>query len=236
MKDYQSLKNILFFDIETVPAHVDFGELSERLQPLWLKKAKQLGIEEEGWEDAYAEKAGIYAEFGKIVAISVGMFHQGNNEMHFTTKSFAGHNEAELLNAFREVLRNRPGMVLAGHNIKEFDIPFVARRMLINGLDLPNALDVAGKKPWEIPHLDTLELWKFGDWKSYTSLDLLAAVFAIPTSKDDIDGSQVARVYYEEGDVDRIALYCQKDVQLTAKIYLKLKSFPSIPDNHYKLS
>lgn len=224
------IENILFLDIETVPAYATFDQVPEKFQKLWEKKARFLGPkEEEQTADALYERAGIYAEFGKIVCVSCG-FVNGNE---IRLKSFYGDNEKLLLEEFAEMLLrhyNDNKSLLCAHNGKEFDFPYLARRILVQGIELPSILDLAGKKPWEVRHLDTLELWKFGDYKHYTSLELLAALFDIPTPKDDIDGSQVAHVYWEEKDLDRIAVYCQKDVLTTIQLFRKYLGLPLIRD------
>lgn len=231
MLDDRNLNNILFLDIETVPGESSFDLLSEDMQMLWDKKSKSFREETQSANDVY-QRAGIYAEFGKIVCISVGYITQNSNgENTIRTKSFAGDNERQLLNDFSSLLNKSYSSfdsTLCGHNIKEFDIPYIARRMLINALPLPKALDIAGKKPWDIKHLDTMELWKFGDYKAYTSLNLLTHIFDIPTPKDDIDGSQVAPVYYEDHDIKRIAIYCEKDVVATAQLFLRFQLKPLI--------
>ena len=210
---------IIFLDIETVAQHPNYKDLPARLQSLWDKKAVVLTRNEEvDFEKAY-ERAGIYAEFGKIVCISIGYYEKRLNK--FRLKSFFGHNEKALLAAFAKMLNNyfnHESDLLCAHNGKEFDFPYIARRLLVNQIKLPKLLDIAGKKPWEIKHLDTMELWKFGDYKHYTSLDLLTAIFDIPSPKTDIDGSQVNEVYWKEGDVKRIAEYCQNDVLAIAQL------------------
>lgn len=231
MLEDKNLNNILFLDIETVPGESSFDLLSEDMQMLWDKKSKSFREETQSAKDVY-QRAGIYAEFGKIVCISVGYITQNSNgENTIRTKSFAGDNERQLLNDFSSLLNKSYSSfdsTLCGHNIKEFDIPYIARRMLINALPLPKALDIAGKKPWDIKHLDTMELWKFGDYKAYTSLNLLTHIFDIPTPKDDIDGSQVANVYYDDHDIKRIAIYCEKDVVATAQLFLRFQLKPLI--------
>ena len=224
-----NLERVLFLDIETVPQHANYKDVPERLKTLWDKKAGFLAKTEESPEELYG-RAGIYAEFGKIVCISVGFIHSGEIRL----KSFYSHNEKELLQDFSELLTGffgRNDQLLCAHNGKEFDFPFIARRLLINGLPLPHLLDIAGKKPWEIQHLDTMELWKFGDFKNYTSLNLLTAVFDIPTPKDDIDGSKVYSVYYEENDLQRIMEYCQKDVVALIQLMRKYKGQDLIADD-----
>jgi len=220
-----ALENIIFLDIETVPGTPDFEDLSERMQLLWDKKSAFFRDEESKPGEVW-QRAGIYAEFGKIVCISVGHMLPEGEGWHCRTRSYAGDDECAILKEFSTMITafNRGRDIqLCAHNGKEFDFPYIARRMLINGLPLPAILDLAGKKPWEVRLLDTLELWKFGDYKHYTSLDLLAAVFDIPTPKDDIDGSMVADIYWREHDIERIATYCEKDVVTVAELYLKMQ-------------
>jgi hypothetical protein len=228
-------ENVLFLDIETVPAFNGYNELSERMQKLWNKKAQRLSAVTNSTDEVVSPeqlymRAGIYAEFGKIICISVGAFLKGE----FRIKSFWGHDEKVLLTEFAGLLNNRYNRsehLLCAHNGKEFDFPYIARRMLVLGIAIPRILDQAGKKPWEVKHLDTLELWKFGDYKNYTSLDLLAAIFDIPTPKDDIDGSQVADVYYKENDLPRIVHYCTKDVLTVAQIFRRYRGEPLFEEN-----
>ena len=231
MKRIPSQK-ILFLDIETVSGNSTYDDLNDTFKSLWSKKAEllQKNIEEKKTPEEMYESAGIYAEFGKIVCISVGYFAR---ERELRIKSFYGDDEKELLLDFCNLLNrhyNTSEHILCAHNGKEFDFPYIARRILINGIEIPRILNVAGKKPWEINHLDTMELWKFGDYKSYASLNLLAAVFDIPTPKDDIDGSQVGKVYWKDNDLNRIAKYCQKDVLTVAQILLKYRNEPILKE------
>lgn len=215
--------NILFLDIETVPAYNSYTEMPDRFKGLWDKKADRLIKNEEDSPESIYSRAGIYSEFGKIVCISAGFFN--NNE--FRMKSFYGDDEFKLLNEFAQMLNqffNEPQHLLCAHNGKEFDFPYIARRMLINQIEIPNILNLAGKKPWEVQHLDTMELWKFGDYKNYTSLDLLTAVFDIPTPKDDISGADVWKVYWKEKDLDRIKVYCEKDVISIVQLFRKYQN------------
>jgi predicted PolB exonuclease-like 3'-5' exonuclease len=228
-----SSEDILFIDIETVPQKAEFTELPEHFQQLWDKKSSYFRDENQGAADVY-ERAGIYAEFGRIICISAGVIIQKNGERFYRVKSFYNDDEKILLSSFNDMLEKftaNSGKKLCAHNGQEFDYPYIARRTLINGLKVPKILDMAGAKPWEIKDrlLDTLQLWKFGDYKNYTSLDLLCAVFNIPTPKDDIDGSQVAQVYYREGNLDRIIRYCEKDTMALANLLLKFKGEAIIP-------
>lgn len=219
-----ALKNLLFLDIETVPEHASFEDLSEEKKKLWEQKTQYQRKEEFNPEEFY-DRAGIWAEFGKIVCISVGYFAFQGELRTFRIRSFHGE-EKQLLTEFRNLLENhfsRPQHLLCAHNGKEFDFPYIARRMLIHNMELPAKLDLFGKKPWEVPHLDTLELWKFGDYKHYTSLKLLCNVLHIPSPKDDIDGSEVRDVYFLDQNIDRIITYCEKDVVAIAQVILRLR-------------
>ncbi|MBT3209367.1 MAG: 3'-5' exonuclease [Bacteroidetes bacterium] len=228
------LENVLFLDIETVPQYQNFESVPENFQNLWEKKSEYFRTEEQNAGDVYA-RAGIYAEFGKIVCISVGLINFKNTNKYLRLKSFYGDDEKNLLEEFGEMLSKlaqKKDIILCAHNGKEFDYPYIARRCLINGLKLPNILDIAGKKPWEVRHLDTLELWKFGDYKNYTSLNLLVAVFDLPSPKDDIDGSQVGDIYWNENDIKRITKYCEKDVVAVVQLFLKYRIEDIISDEN----
>ncbi len=225
MLDDINLQDILFLDIETVPVVRDFKDLSNEMQWLWDKKSQRTRGEDQSAADAWFERAGIYAEYGKIICISVGFMHRNEGEWHFRIRSFSGDDEAALLTDFGHMLTTHYSSQykrLCGHNGKEFDFPYICRRMLVNRVAIPPILQIQGKKPWEIQHIDTLDLWKFGDYKNYTSLRLLAALFDVPTPKDDIDGSEVAGVYWNERDLSRIVIYCEKDVLTTARIFLRM--------------
>jgi DNA polymerase elongation subunit (family B) len=227
------IHNILFIDLETVSDKSSFDELSPRLQQLWIKKARTLSrimppqeFDPSTAVDLYREKAAIFAEFGKIVCISIGYLHRTTRE--FRMKSFCGHDEKKLLQEFVDLVNryfyDPNEHLICGHNIKEFDIPYLCRRLVIHGVTLPGILSLEGKKPWETKHLiDTMQLWKFGDFKNFTSLDLLAAILDVDTPKDDIDGSMVGKVYWEDRDLSRISLYCEKDVVTVAQVLLKMK-------------
>lgn len=227
------LRDILFLDIETVAATSEYSLLEERLKAQWLRKASFFKQREEGVtdEDMYNERAGIYAEFGKIIVIGVGKFIENENgQLTLKTKALFDHDEKKLLESFKSLLEKMDANAkLCAHNGKEFDFPYLSRRMLVNEIGLPALLNFAGKKPWDVPHLDTMELWKFGDYKHYTSLDLLAAIFNIPTSKSGMDGSQVNGVYYQEKDLNKIAEYCVRDVVAVAQVYLKMSGMSAIP-------
>jgi len=230
-----NLENILFLDIETVPEHATFEALSEEKKLLWEHKSKYQRKDQFSAEEYY-DRAGIWAEFGKIICISVGYFIEKGTDRNFRVTSFYG-DEPKLLKEFKNLLQehfNQAKHLLCGHNGKEFDFPYIARRMLIHGIKLPYKLDLFGKKPWEIPHLDTMELWKFGDYKHYTSLKLMANVLGIPSPKDDMDGSMVRDVYYEENDLDRIVTYCELDVVTTAQVFLRLRGEELLPNEQVK--
>ncbi|MGV8946768.1 MAG: ribonuclease H-like domain-containing protein [Lutibacter sp.] len=230
-----NFENILFLDIETVPEVENFSELAEEKQELFSQKTAYQR-KEDVTSDEFYERAGIWAEFGKIVCISVGYFvnlNFGSKNRMFRVTSFFGNDETIILNDFNKLLKShfsKPEHVLCAHNGKEFDFPFIARRMIINQIALPEKLNLFGKKPWEIQHLDTMELWKFGDYKHYTSLKLLTLILKIPSPKDDISGSEVCGVYYKEKDVKRIAVYCEKDVIAVAQLLLRFNNEPLIED------
>lgn len=231
-----NLENILFLDIETVPEFKDFYDLDQTKQLLWEGKTQYQRKDEFTPEEFY-DRAGIWAEFGKIICISVGYFNYQGEQRMFRVTTFHG-NEIKILNDFKNLLIthfSHTKHLLCAHNGKEFDFPFIARRMIINNIKLPYKLNLFGKKPWEVPHLDTLELWKFGDYKNYTSLKLLTNVLGIPSPKDDIDGSEVYRVYYEEDNIDRIITYCEKDTIAVAQIFLRLRGDTLLNDDEILL-
>src|SRR6201747_3039112 len=228
MLEQYDLHNLLVLDIETVPQYSSFDQVPEHFQKLWDLKT-QYQRKEETAEEFY-ERAGIWAEFGKIICISVGIF-SGGKKTGLRVKSFASHDEKELLEGFSALLNSQPpSLILCAHNGKEFDFPYICRRMLVNGLRIPNQLEISGKKPWEINHLDTMELWKFGDYKNYTSLSLLTAIFNIPTPKDDIDGRMVGHVYWVEDKLELICSYFQMDVVATAQFLRRYRGEELITD------
>ncbi|WP_422349719.1 3'-5' exonuclease [Flagellimonas sp.] len=230
-----NLEHILFLDIETVPQKPEFGQLDEITQQLWAQKT-QYQRKEEFTPEAFYERAGIWAEFGKIICISVGYFTCNGDSRNFRVTSFHGE-EIELLKQFKQLLKdhfNQAKHLLCAHNGKEFDFPYIARRMVINGINLPYKLDLFGKKPWEVPHLDTMELWKFGDYKHYTSLKLMAHVLGVPSPKEDMDGSMVREVFYQDNDLDRIISYCELDVVTTAQVFLRLRNETLLEEQEIK--
>lgn len=222
------LQQVLVLDIETVPQYPTFNELPVDYQQLWDQKTRFQRRDGETAAEFYS-RGGILAEFGKIICISVGIFSKKTEILSLRIKSFYGDDEKVVIQSFIDLLNKQPdSLILCAHNGKEFDFPYLCRRMLINGLQIPIQLNIHGKKPWEIMHLDTMDLWKFGDYKNYTSLKLLAAVFNIPSPKDDIDGSMVHTVYWDDNDLERIRIYCEKDVITTAQILLKFKSLAAL--------
>ena len=227
-----NLEHILFLDIETVPQQASFDDLDQDYQQLFADKTKYQRKGDFTPEDFY-ERAGIWAEFGMIVCISVGFFKLAGENRSFRTTSYSGC-ETEILTAFKTLVGdhfNKTPHVLCAHNGKEFDFPYIARRMVINGISIPAKLNLFGKKPWEVKHLDTLELWRFGDYKHYTSLKLLTKILNIPSPKTDIDGSQVRDVYYMEKDFQRIANYCERDVVAVAQLILRLRNESLLADD-----
>ena len=233
------VEKVLFLDIETAPQTYEFKDLDETTLSLFNSKTRFLQKDDKSAEDVYGERASIYAEFGKIVCISVGFITQTSTGKQIRLKSYYHEDEETLLRQFSQLLGDTFSShpILCGHNAKEFDFPYICRRMLINGIELPNVLDIAGKKPWEINHIDTMELWKFGDFKAYTSLALLCHVFHIPTPKDDISGADVARVFYEEENgLERIKVYCEKDVVALIQLLLKMRGEELVEEEEIKFS
>ena len=231
------LGNILFLDIETVPHTESYEGLNERKQQLWEKRSVYLRKEGELPNEVW-DKAGLYAEFGRIVCISAGIFSSITEPRRFRIKSFFGTDERKILSEFSGLIgsfQKGRELQLCAHNGKEFDFPFLARRMIILGEKLPSVLNIAGKKPWELNFVDTMELWKFGEFRNYTSLALLAEVLGISNPKDDLDGSQVAGVFYKDGDYDRIARYCEKDVLAVAQVLLRLRGEKLIPEENVEI-
>ncbi len=230
------LENLLLIDIETVSGVSSYSSLDEKMQHLWNKKSCQIEKDSPNPEMVFSEKAGIYAEFGKIVCIGLGYFTHIDDQWHLKVKSLFGENEKQLLKQFHEVCSRfftTPNKQFCGHNIKEFDIPYICRRSLINSMPLPPILvDLQNKKPWENPMLDTLQLWKFGEYKNFTSVELLATILDIESPKSDIDGSQVGKVFWEEHNLKRIASYCNRDVVTVAQILMRLNALPLIPSSH----
>jgi len=240
------VSNILFLDIETAPQYPDYNDMPEEWKQLWdTKSASLLKYHEGQTNESLYPRAGIYAEFGKIICISCGVLQGADGHKKIVLKSFYGDDEKLLLHQFSEMLNKWSAgeqKFLCAHNGKEFDFPYLCRRMIINNLPIPSLLNIAGKKPWEVTHqpwevthLDTLELWKFGDFKSFTSLNLLAHTLGIPTPKDDIDGSMVWAVYWKEKNLERIVTYCQKDVVTVAQIYLRMNGDPLIKQENIEI-
>ncbi len=229
MLPHINLYNLLFIDIETVPEYSSFSEMSDTMKELWAIKHQALRIENQTPEESYLQRAGVFAEFAKVICISLGYFYPGKDKSSrvLRLKSISGNEEKELLNEFVGLIRKSfsdpERFHFCGHNIREFDVPFLCRRMLKHRIELPDSLDRSGKRPWETEDVDTLQLWKFGDYKHYTSLKLLAEVLGLPSPKDEIGGKDVCRVYWQEKQLARIVEYCQKDVVTVARLLLRFK-------------
>jgi hypothetical protein len=235
MLDNILIHHILFIDIETVPSYPTYYEMPDAYKKLWDSKAERISQHTDDTSDRLYERAGIYAEFGKVICISAGFY----KNQEFRIKSFYGDDEKQVLEEFAHLLDqhfNREEHRLCAHNGKEFDFPYLSRRMVVNSIRLPALLDLSGKKPWEVKHLDTMELWKFGDHKNYTSLDLLTTILGIPTPKDDIRGADIAGVYWNDHDLQRIVTYCQKDVTAIAQIFLRFQGKPPISPDQVVIS
>lgn len=233
------LENLLLIDIETVSEYPAFNELNENWKQLWQEKVQRQLPEDITAEEFYPQRAGVMAEFSKVICISVGYFRKEGKSLQLRVKSFFGDDEKILLQDFLEALQkmgaSNNNWSFTGHNIKEFDIPFICRRLLINSLAIPPYLDFQNMKPWETSMIDTFQYWRFGDYKHYTSLKLLAASLKVPSPKDDIDGSMVGHVYWVEKNLERIAAYCQKDVVTTANIVLRFKNLPLLNDSEVEI-
>ena len=228
-----SINKILFLDIETVPNVYSFDELDERGKLLWEKKSQYLQINDTSPQEVYQQKAAIFAEFSKVICIGIGIIQIKEDGNKLYVKLLSNDNEEELLSSLTHLLEMQfSDYFLCAHNGKEFDFPFLARRMLINNMNIPKALDSRGKKPWEISHIDTMELWKFGDYKHFTSLDLMTYIFNIPSPKENISGEDVASFYYEKKDKEKIFKYCQKDIVALVQIYLKMIKEPLIKEQN----
>lgn len=231
MLNHIDLLQVMVIDIETVPQYPSYNAVPEYSGLLWEQKTQYQRRDGQTAQEYYP-RAGIWAEFGKVICISTGMFYEDDGILKLHISSFYAEDEKELLTQFAAALQKHPAkLTLCAHNGKEFDFPYLCRRMLINAMNIPVQLQLSGKKPWEITHLDTMELWKFGDYKNFTTLNLLASVFDIPTPKDDINGSDVYQVYWNEKNLERISRYCEKDVVTTAQVLLRFKCMPLI-DQH----
>jgi predicted PolB exonuclease-like 3'-5' exonuclease len=231
----RQLKSTLFIDIETVAQSANFEDVNERLQKHWERKASFLKNDDKlTAAEMYIDRAAIYAEYGKVICISFGGFYEEDGELKLRVSSFCGDDEKQVLSDFVKIIekhRAKNNLLLCAHNGKEFDYPYLCRRIVLNGMPLPAILQISGKKPWNIPHLDTLEMWKFGDYKHFTSLDLLAALFDIPSSKQEIDGSMVSHTYHVDKDIEKINRYCLADVVVLAQLYLKMNSHDLLPED-----
>jgi len=233
------IDSLFVIDIETVSQAPDWNQLDENWKQLWSQKIEKQLPEGEDTESFYPKRAAILAEFGKIICISAGYFRPQDGKLIFRVKSYAGQNEAEILNKFLHDAYQwqaaRKNAAFAGHNIKEFDIPYLCRRIIINGLEVPAWLDFQAMKPWETNLVDTMQLWRFGDYKNYTSLNLLAACLGVPSPKDDIDGSKVGEVYWQENNLPRIVEYCQRDVVTVAQVLLRFRNLALLNVNDIEI-
>lgn len=232
MVDKIKIENILFLDVETVPLTYKYNDLGTYEKYLWDSKVKHLEKENVLASDLYAEKAGVYAEFAKIVCVSTAIVYKEKGKRKLRVKSFYSHDEKDVLADFSKLVSthfNNDNHYLCAHNGREFDFPFLCRRLLVNNMKLPGILSVNGKKPWETHFLDTMEMWRFGDYRSFTSLELLTHLFGVPSPKDDLKGEDVKHVYYKDGDLERISRYCKKDALTVAQLFLKYRNEPIIP-------
>lgn len=234
------LNNILFIDIETVAGYQNYELLSDDLKPIWDKKASSpwMNTEDKSPYDLYEQKGAIFAEFGKIIVIGIGFIVENENkELRFRVSTLSGDDEKSLLSNFKDLLEYRfpKNIKLCAHNGKEFDFPYICRRMTIHGIKLPYILELSNKKPWEVNHLDTMEMWKFGDKKGYTSLDLLTKILDIESSKHSMDGSEVHEYYYNKKDIESIKKYCIDDVIALVQVFLKMNFLDKIKKENIEI-
>ena len=237
---HNHFQDFLVIDIETVSGNGNTDDLSPQLKKHWERKAGFIkNPDDKTLDELYYDRAAIYAEFGKVIVIGMAIYHEHKGKPAMRVKSLASNNEKKLLIEFKNFIEGKfdqDNLKLCAHNGKEFDFPYLCRRMLVNDIKIPWSLNMAGKKPWEVNHIDTMELWKFGDWKSFTSLDLLTTIFEIPSSKEGMDGSMVTKTYYEEKDgLLKIEEYCRRDVIATAQLYLRLNNLPLIQESQIQV-
>ena len=239
MLDHINPENLICIDIETVPCYPQFNDCPDDLKELYLKKSERLKQEHENDEEQYFNHAGIYAEFGKVICITLGLFKKKKSEYQLRIKSLSDDDEKKVLQDFAEILDKYPRpnrLQFCGHNIREFDMPFLCRRFLIQHLNLPAPMDISGKKPWDVNMVDTMQLWRFGDIKHFTSIKLLALILGIESPKGDIDGKDVGRVYWKEKNMQRIVEYCQRDVITVAQLVMRFKGMELLQGEQIVLS
>jgi uncharacterized protein YprB with RNaseH-like and TPR domain len=237
-------EDLVVIDIETASVSPTYEKLEDEWKILWQEKTQLSLPEGVTAAEFYPKRAGVMAEFAKIICISMAYFTKEPN-LRMRVKSFYGHDEKQVLQDFLTTITKIESInhrwCFAGHNIKEFDIPFICRRLLINYLPIPRYLDFQNMKPWETNIVDTFQYWRFGDYKNFTSLKLLAAAMGIASPKDDIDGSMVGDLYWNgaaeerEANLKRIAVYCQKDVITTGNIFLRFKNITPLSTDEIEI-
>lgn len=220
-------ENMLFIDIETANLVKEL-EKGTPLYDSWAYKVRygswtgeKYSTDEVTPEELYKTKASLFAEFSRVACISIGMIKDGKIKI----RSYKDKDEQKLLydfaNATNALQAKYPKLVLAGHAITTFDNPFLMRRMLINGIELPAPFDIAHLKPWETQVIDTLTLWKGQSYYSASLINITTA-FGLPSPKDEMDGSEVNEAFHS-GKLDEIATYCEKDVFALANVVLKMR-------------
>lgn len=232
-----------FVDTETIPGYKDFNDMPEELARMYERKfGHELANNDpdkfDNFEDHYRARAALYPEFGKIVCLVIGVIFVDDKDKQekLKLKTLCGRHEDKLLAEAAPIIDKFDSLV--GHNSKEFDFPYLCKRFYVHGIQLPQILNIAGKKPWEVSLIDTMELWRFGSFKGSTSLELFAHCLGLPSPKQDMTGADVAKVYYEMFDhmkdgelpfeaesaaIQKIGKYCQGDVVTLANCYRKLK-------------
>lgn len=233
----KNFKNILFIDIETASGVNTYTTLTENMQKLWLRKARSLmNPLQKPLEDLYFERAALFPEFGRIISIGMGfLFYNKNKELSLKVKTISNKNEKDLLLEFNQFIESTypsKELSLVAHNGKEFDFPYLCKRMLVHQLVIPKALQLQGKKPWEVVHQDTIEWWRFGDKKGYVSLELLAEIMGIGNVKTDLSGDKVNYTFYIEKDLEKIKKYCAEDVITLAQLFLRFNFIDYIQEKN----
>ncbi len=245
MYSVSELKQMVFIDIETIRGKKTYNDViteNPALDDYWQTKHTQIREKEplsyghiEDSAEMYEKMAALYPEWGQIVCISIGQikFDEDGNPIKFTTKSFSGLYEKILLEEFNEtaskIMSKYPRMQWVGHNIKGFDMPYIIKRSLINGVRVPNVFHLQKQKPWESQLIDTNDVWKFNGWNG-ARLGLLTEILNIPSPKQDMDGKMVSDVFWEDGDLNRISEYCEMDINATANVMLRISGMDIITD------
>lgn len=230
---------IVFFDLETASEYESLDQLAlnkPKMAELWSKRCEYLRSRFEENKDMtdeqlYEAKAALTPEFARIVCATFGRVTFIGEDPNVIIKSYCSEHEDEVLDGIQKVFDKFASLKFSGHNIKRFDIPMMCKRLLIHGRSLPKGLQIQNLKPWEMPFIDTSEVWSFGAWQEgFVSLELLVTAIGLETPKGDIKGEDVSRVFWQDGDTHRIAEYCQRDVFAGIQALLKLSGLPVVEE------